>query len=101
MSRGPLDASLLAFEHDRRFSGMLWSPITFRIRVSHQAQEPPFEFLPTELGIQQGASWRTYNPPRPHRGRDRQPPQPTSTATPADRYKARLRRDEVLGGLIN
>jgi transposase len=26
-----------ALEHDRRFPGMLRSPITFRIRVSHQA----------------------------------------------------------------
>lgn len=29
---------------------MLWSPLTFRIRVSHQTQEPPFEFLPAIAG---------------------------------------------------
>ena len=34
-------------------------PFTFRLQVSHQTQKPPSEFLPTELGIQQGASWRT------------------------------------------
>jgi hypothetical protein len=34
-------------------------PFTFRIQVSHQTQEPPFEFLPAALGIQQGASRRT------------------------------------------
>jgi hypothetical protein len=39
-------------------------PLTFRRQVSHQTQEPPFEFLPTPLGIQQGASWRTSIPRR-------------------------------------
>lgn len=34
-------------------------PFTFQIQVSHQAQEPPFEFLPAMPGIRQGASWRT------------------------------------------
>src|SRR4051794_16098483 len=34
-------------------------PFTFRIQVSHRTQEPPSESLPTELGIQRGASWRT------------------------------------------
>jgi hypothetical protein len=33
-------------------------PFTFRIQVSHRTQEPPSEFLPAELGIHQGASWR-------------------------------------------
>jgi hypothetical protein len=35
-------------------------PFTFRIQVSHSAQEPPFEFLPAMPGTQQGASRRTY-----------------------------------------
>ena len=30
---------------------MLIVPFTFRIRVSHWTQEPPFEFLPAEPGI--------------------------------------------------
>src|SRR6185312_871829 len=34
-------------------------PFTFRIQVSHQTQEPPFEFLPADPGIRQCASWRT------------------------------------------
>jgi hypothetical protein len=34
-------------------------PFTFLIQVSQQTQEPPSEFLPTEPGIQPGASWRT------------------------------------------
>jgi hypothetical protein len=53
---------------------MLRSPITFRIRVSHQAQEPPSESLPAELGIQQGASRRSYNYHRPHRALTGQTP---------------------------
>src|SRR2546430_13604781 len=32
---------------------------TFRLRVSHQTQAPPFEFLPAMPGIQPGATWRT------------------------------------------
>jgi hypothetical protein len=44
---------------------------------------------------------RHYNHHRPHRARDRRPSQPTSTVTPTDLDKARLRRDEVLDGLIN
>jgi transposase InsO family protein len=44
---------------------------------------------------------RHYNHHRPHQARDRRPPQPTWAAPPADRDKARLRREEVLGGLIN
>ena len=40
-----------------RYHGML-VPFTFRIQVSHQTQEPPSEFLPAALGIQQGASRR-------------------------------------------
>jgi putative transposase len=42
-----------------------------------------------------------YNHHRPHRARDRRPPQPSSTSALADRDKARLRREEVLSGLIN
>jgi hypothetical protein len=53
---------------------MLRSPITFRIRVSHQAQEPPSESLPAELGIQQGASRRSYNAHRAHQSRGQRPP---------------------------
>ena len=34
-------------------------PFTFRIQVSHQAHEPPSEFVPAAPGIQRGASWRT------------------------------------------
>src|ERR1019366_2002290 len=34
-------------------------PFTFRLQVSHQTQEPPFEFLPAMPGMRQGASWRT------------------------------------------
>lgn len=34
-------------------------PLTFRIRVSHQTQEPPSEFLPATPGIRPRASWRT------------------------------------------
>jgi hypothetical protein len=44
---------------------------------------------------------RHYNHHRPHRARDRRPPQPTPTVAPTDLDKARLRREEVLGGLIN
>lgn len=44
---------------------------------------------------------RHYNQHRPHRARDRRPPQPTWAAAPTDLDKARLRREEVLGGLIN
>jgi transposase InsO family protein len=44
---------------------------------------------------------RHYNHHRPHRARDRRPPQPISTVAPADLDIARLRRGEVLGGLIN
>src|SRR5260370_24674265 len=33
-------------------------PFRFPVQVSHQTQEPPFEFLPAEPGIQQGASRR-------------------------------------------
>ena len=44
---------------------------------------------------------RHYNRHRPHRARGRRPPQPTSTEAPTDLDKARLRREQVLGGLIN
>jgi putative transposase len=44
---------------------------------------------------------RHYNQHRPHRARDRRPPQPTWAAAPTDLDIARLRREEVLDGLIN
>ncbi|WP_433191219.1 hypothetical protein [Actinoallomurus sp. CA-150999] len=44
---------------------------------------------------------RHYNHHRPHRARDRRPPQPISAEAPADLDRARLRRVEVLDGLIN
>jgi putative transposase len=44
---------------------------------------------------------RLYNHHRPHRARDRRPPQPTSAVAPIDLDIARLRREEVLDGLIN
>ncbi|WP_433435487.1 integrase core domain-containing protein [Nonomuraea sp. CA-141351] len=43
---------------------------------------------------------RHYNHHRPHRARDRRPPQPTSTVAPA-LDGTWVRREEVLGGLIN
>ena len=42
---------------------------------------------------------RNYNQHRPHRSRDRQPPQPAVAAAKLDRV--RLKRKEVLNGLIN
>jgi transposase InsO family protein len=42
-----------------------------------------------------------YNQHRPHRARDRRPPQPTSTVVPTELDEARLRPEEVLDGLIN
>lgn len=44
---------------------------------------------------------RHYNQHRPHRARDRRPPQPTWAVAPTDLDKALLRREEVLDGLIN
>jgi putative transposase len=44
---------------------------------------------------------RHYKHHRPHRARDRRPPQPISTVAPTDLHKAQLMREEVLGGLIN
>jgi transposase InsO family protein len=47
---------------------------------------------------------RRYNQCRPHRARNLRnlrPPEPTWAAAPTDLGKARLRREEVLGGLIN
>jgi hypothetical protein len=82
---------------------MLRSPITFRIRVSHQAQEPPSESLPAELGIQQGASRRSYNVHRPHQSLGQRSPD-TDPAIPApiiDLAGRRIERRPVLGGLIN
>src|SRR5881394_2737294 len=38
---------------------MLLSPNVFRAEVSHQTQEPSFEFLPAEPGIRPSASWRS------------------------------------------
>jgi hypothetical protein len=81
---------------------MLRSPITFRIRVSHQAQEPPSESLPAELGIQQSASPRSYNEHRPHRARNQLPPDAhQQTATVHDLEGHRLLRTRVLSGIIN
>jgi hypothetical protein len=59
-------------------------------------------FLPTELGIQHGASWRSYNLRRPHRARNLRPPQPPPRpATFVDFDLVRLQRQEVLNGVIN
>ena len=83
---------------------MLRSPITFRIRVSHQAQEPPSESLPAELGIQQGASRRSYNEHRPHQSRSQRPPIVEATITRPITDLADLRsiqRRPILDGLIN
>src|SRR5258706_16165584 len=52
-------------------------PFTFRIQVSHQTQEPPSEFLPAALGIQQGASRRIAS------AAERARRAPTSTLTAA------------------
>ena len=49
--RGSRNASFHTPEHDHCFSGRLRSPPRFRVQVSHQTQEPPFEFLPAALGI--------------------------------------------------
>src|SRR6266566_5969487 len=66
ISRGlPLRAAPV-FEHSRRYSWHAFVPITFRIRVSHRAQELPSESLLTELGIRQGASRRTSLVLAPH-----------------------------------
>jgi len=56
---GPPNASSLTPGPDRWFPGMLLSPVTFRIRVSHQTQEPPFKFPPAKPAMRQRASWRT------------------------------------------
>jgi hypothetical protein len=82
---------------------MLWSPITFRIRVSHQAQEPPSESLPTESGIQQGASRRSYNAHRPHQSLGQRSPDadPAIPASITDLTGTRIKRRPILGGLIN
>ena len=78
---------------------MLRSPITFRIRVSHQAQEPPSESLPAELEIQQGASRRSFNDHRPHQGRSLHPP----THDPGEviDMTARIRHRRTVTGLIS
>lgn len=82
-------------------SCMLWSPITFRIRVSHQAQEPPSESLPAELGMRQGASWRAYNGHRPHQSRQQRPPdletQPIPDAAELTDLRTIRRRPVVVG----
>jgi putative transposase len=44
---------------------------------------------------------RHYNHHRPHRARDRRPPQPISTVAPTDLDRVRFRPEEVLDGLIN
>jgi transposase InsO family protein len=44
---------------------------------------------------------RHYNQHRPHRARDRRPPRPAATIAQTDLDGTRLRRGEVLDGLIN
>jgi putative transposase len=44
---------------------------------------------------------RHYNHHRPHRAKDRRPPQPAPTAPGADLDTTELRREEILNGLIN
>jgi hypothetical protein len=56
---GSRNASPRTPGRDRCFPGRLRSPSPFRIKVSHQTQEPPFKFLPATLGIRRSASWRT------------------------------------------
>ena len=52
-----------------------------------------------------GENERRYNHYRPHRSRDRQPPQPPQPPQPAVAAarldRVRLKREEVLNGLIN
>jgi hypothetical protein len=79
---------------------MLRSPITFRIRVSHQAQEPPSESLPAELGIQQGASRRSYNRHRPHRALQQASPL-RGLPEPANLDQLKIQRRDRLGGIIH
>jgi hypothetical protein len=82
---------------------MLRSPITFRIRVSHQAQEPPSKSLPAELGIQQGASRRSYNGHRPHQSLGQRCPDidPAMPAPVINLPGRQIKRRPILGGLIN
>jgi putative transposase len=44
---------------------------------------------------------RHYNQHRPHRARDRRPPQPPPVTAPAELDKARLARRQVVDNLIN
>jgi hypothetical protein len=44
---------------------------------------------------------RHYNQHRPHRARERRPPQPQPVLAPADPGQTRLARHEVVDGLIN
>src|ERR1700674_4152758 len=55
---GPADASVQHLDLTVAFFWQAIVPFTFRIRVSHWTQEPPFEFLPAAPGIRQGASRR-------------------------------------------
>jgi hypothetical protein len=78
-------------------------PFTFRIQVSQQTQEPPSEFLPTEPGIQPGASWRTASDRPPGsplpRGRLRhscRPGRGRSPARPDERCGGRMPREPTL-----
>ena len=59
ITRVPPSASLLASGHDRGLMACFGSHCPFRLRVSHRTQELSSKFLLTELGIRQGASWRT------------------------------------------
>lgn len=51
-------------------------PSRFRVQVNHRTQEPPFEFLPTALGIRQGASWRMQIPTHRHQDHIRREAKP-------------------------
>ena len=53
----------------------------FRLRVSHRTQELSSKFLLTELGIRQGASWRTSSVVSPT---------PTRALSPLDQHSCRI-----------
>jgi hypothetical protein len=61
LSRGSRNTPPLMSSGGRCFPGMLLSPFPFRIKVSHRTQKHSSKFLPTELGIHQGASRRTHS----------------------------------------
>ena len=53
--------------HDRWFPGMLLSPITFRLRVSHQIQRYTSNLSPLNGGYENCATWRRRLQGRLHR----------------------------------